>query len=315
MNNNYLQPSINSTTNIHLKGNSTVPTQPAGTNNTTIANTKFVTDLVTPIIWAPAGGGNAETFEEAYALLQSRHFPSTVYLVRNSDMEPLLTVPAGTWELANVTVTTLTYGNPSTNQVHILDGAVLRNPGEVFRSCSIKFESSSPVLEYDGLSVDSPPIMYLGLGSYAENDGTAPCYIVSDNSLIVLVLLGGTIIAGLNSQPIIELGENAVCILRLEYGAVIDTTAITGPASSTIIVQNDGETKFSEDGLVFSGFSGTILNQPLGVVGGAGPTSFRPFTGDPSSLPSVGCAYFDTDLGYQINWNGTQWVDSTGSPV
>lgn len=57
MNNNYLQPSINSTVNTHLKGNPTAPTQPAGTSNTTIANTKFVTDLITPIIWAPAGGG------------------------------------------------------------------------------------------------------------------------------------------------------------------------------------------------------------------------------------------------------------------
>lgn len=99
-NNTYLQPSINSTSNIHLKGNNcTALTQPAGTDNTTIATTAFVTELVTPIIWAPAGGGNATTFEEAYALLQSRNFPSTTYLVRRNNLEPELTVPAGIWNM------------------------------------------------------------------------------------------------------------------------------------------------------------------------------------------------------------------------
>lgn len=230
-------------------------------------------------------------------------------------MEPELTIPSGEWELSYVNVTTLTYGNPETNQVHVLDGAVLRNPGEVFRSCSIRFESSSPVLEYDGLSAESPPIIYLGLGSYATNDGTAPCYITPENGFVVFVLLGGNIIAGLNSQPIIELTDGATCLLRLEYGAIIDSTAIIGPLTSTIVIQHDGETKFSTVGISFPGFSGTLLNQPLGIVGGAGTTSFRPFTGDPSNLPSIGCAYFDTDLGYEIYWNGTDWVDSTGTPV
>lgn len=177
MNNNYLQPSINSTSNINLKGNPTAPTQPAGTDNTTIATTAFVTDLVTPIIWAPGGGGNASTFEEAYTLLQTRNFPSTTYLVRRNNLEPELTVPAGIWDLEYANVTTLTYGNPEVNQIHILDGAKIRNPGEVFRSCSIRFESNSTVLEYDGLSNDALPVIFLGLGAIATNDGTVPCYI------------------------------------------------------------------------------------------------------------------------------------------
>lgn len=82
------------------------------------------------------------------------------------------------------------------------------------------------------------------------------------------MLLGGTVISGLNSQPIIEIGENSQCILRLQNGASIDSTAITGPNSATIIIQHDGETKFSTLGIIFSGFSGTYLNQPLGTIGG-----------------------------------------------
>ena len=71
----------------------------------------------------------------------------------------------------------------------------------------------------------------------------------------ILALDGGSVAGpGINSQPIIELGANAQCFLRMQTGAEID-------------------------------------------------------------LPSIGCYYFDTDLGYSINWNGTIWVDSTGTPV
>lgn len=117
-------------------------------------------------------------------------------------------------------------------------------------------------------SIVSRPVIFLGLGAIATNDGTVPCYISPADSFTVFVLLGGTVISGLNSQPIIEIGENSQCILRLQNGASIDSTAITGPNSATIIIQHDGETKFSTLGIIFSGFSGTYLNQPLGTIGG-----------------------------------------------
>ncbi len=47
------------------------------------------------------------------------------------------------------------------------------------------------------------------------------------------------------------------------------------------------------------------------TIGGvtAGDTASRP------SSPDTGTPYFDTDLGYQINYNGTVWVNATGATV
>lgn len=41
----------------------------------------------------------------------------------------------------------------------------------------------------------------------------------------------------------------------------------------------------------------------------AGPTSGRP------SPPSLGIAYFDTDLGMPIWWSGSRWATALGDPV
>lgn len=45
-------------------------------------------------------------------------------------------------------------------------------------------------------------------------------------------------------------------------------------------------------------------------IHGSGVTSDRPVDGI-----EVGDEYFDTTLGYKIWWNGTNWVDATGSTV
>jgi len=43
---------------------------------------------------------------------------------------------------------------------------------------------------------------------------------------------------------------------------------------------------------------------------GAGTTANRPTVGLYAGRP-----YFDTTLGYVIHYNGTAWVDSTGTPA
>jgi hypothetical protein len=42
----------------------------------------------------------------------------------------------------------------------------------------------------------------------------------------------------------------------------------------------------------------------------SGTTAQRPIKG-----LYVGLPYFDTTLGYRIDYNGTAWVDATGAPV
>lgn len=44
------------------------------------------------------------------------------------------------------------------------------------------------------------------------------------------------------------------------------------------------------------------------ITGATGATAARP------SSPEPGQQYFDTTLGYPIWWNGSAWVDATGTP-
>jgi hypothetical protein len=50
------------------------------------------------------------------------------------------------------------------------------------------------------------------------------------------------------------------------------------------------------------------------LVPNSGSTADRPVTSTQVPLP-IGLFYFDTTLGYPIYWDGTQWVDATGTPV
>lgn len=45
----------------------------------------------------------------------------------------------------------------------------------------------------------------------------------------------------------------------------------------------------------------------------SGTTTTRPTDTMPARW--VGMPYFDTTLGYPIWWDGTQWVDATGTPA
>lgn len=49
------------------------------------------------------------------------------------------------------------------------------------------------------------------------------------------------------------------------------------------------------------------------AVSRSGSTVSRPTSTAPAMW--VGRPYFDTDLNYPIWWDGTQWVDATGTPV
>ncbi len=111
---NYLSPSINSLT------------------------PKSVKEQTQSVIWAPDGSGTATTFIEAYAKALSKTIPTTVYLSRNSNLDAELTIPAGIWNVQYMHATTFMYGNPEINQLILEDGAVLLNPSEIVRSCSVR---------------------------------------------------------------------------------------------------------------------------------------------------------------------------------
>jgi len=57
----------------------------------------------------------------------------------------------------------------------------------------------------------------------------------------------------------------------------------------------------------------TLSDKSQFVDPSRGPTLARPTPAFPGIL--VGQQYFDTDLGYPIWWDGSQWIDANGTPV
>jgi len=256
------------------------------------------------VTWAPGGGGDATTFEEAYEILTAMEHPAFLYLKRMSPLDPEMRIPAGTWDLKMAVVNSESFGNPGYHQIFLEDGAVLSNLGALFRSCSINSQSSAAVFDLPP-DDNNPPLLFLGLGTALINNGTAPCWSPPDGTFAILVLQGATIAESETNQPVLALGSGSFGLLRMDLGASIHSSAITGPGDSFLLVTHNGSSRFP---LSFPGFLGTMVNKPFGVLGGSGPTSFRPDTSDPGDLPSVGCMYFDTDIGHAVWWDGVGWV-------
>lgn len=93
-------------------------------------------------------------WEQVYQFLLKTASPTVVYLIRDSELAPVLSIPTGIWELKNSLFETKQYGNPAVNAITVLDGAILRNLGAISKSCSLRFISSIPCLEIDPLAVD-----------------------------------------------------------------------------------------------------------------------------------------------------------------
>jgi hypothetical protein len=133
-------------------------------------------------------------------------------------------------------------------------------------------------------------------------------YVQPAGGFTILLVQSGVVLPG--TAPIVQVGAGGTAYVRVVSGGTIDPSAIAGPASATILFIHDGQIKFPVGPFPGLDPGATILNMPLGVCGGSGPTAFRPFTGDPSSPVSVGCLYADTDVSKLVVWTGDDWVDS-----
>lgn len=70
---------------------------------------------------------------------------------------------------------------------------------------------------------------------------------------------------------------------------------------------------------------GNLFNQAMAAIERAiatinvaipfGATTQRPQIPTSEAATLIGKPYFDTTLGIPISWNGTAWVDATGTPV
>jgi hypothetical protein len=265
------------------------------------------------LVWSTAGDGDVETWEEVYALIRKAakyNHPLGVVLHR-TDVDPMFIVPAGEWDVNFAALTSLMYGNPNQNMLVLSDGAVLINPGFVRKSVSVVGNSSQEIFKFQGLGPGSPGVLLADLGSFGQNQGSAPAIRVRSGEFGVLALNGAAIVEG-SGAPIVEVQAGGILQLEFLDPFSVHPSVVTSEPGSLVVLKHRGMSwPWFPPGVL-----GDILNQPYGQSGGAGPTSFRPDASGAFGFQlSLGCTYWDTDISKAIWWNGSLWVDSAGNPA
>lgn len=265
---------------------------------------------LTGISWGPNGGGQYKTWEQVYNALQKSITPVNIFLKGN----PLTTqyvIPSGTYDLKNSNFIGLTFAS-APNTLILENGCLLKSLDRVIGNVLIYSNSSSG----NTIECIQPDlcVTVFEIGSAVSNFGTTPLFTIPPGQLNVLALLGGKTYVGNPASAIVNVPNGSVCLIYAISGAHLTDNIVSGPAGATCVLEHDGAVNFPFP--TQSLFSGTLLNVPLGMQGGSGPTSFRPDTSGSFGVPlSIGCTYFDTDLTLPIWWDGTIWIDAAGNPV
>lgn len=251
------------------------------------------------IVWNTVGtSADVNTWEQLYSFLQRSEVPVNIYLEAEVGA-PAFEIPAGTWNLHD------SFFISKTSEVVPLivrDGAVIQNLAGLYGIIFV-FQNSAPVIivEPDDrvLRVENSALVLSGSAEVISvpNAAASPFYLELIESTISTAVL----------TPLIALGGGAALAIQLMQGSQIVDTTVSGPVGSTLTFQHDGGTPFPIPTQTL--MLGTVENSPFGVVGGSGPTTFRP------ASPTLGTMYFDTTLvpPIPIWWDGAQWVDATGT--
>ena len=268
------------------------------------------------IFWNPLGANaDHKTWDDIMAIIEASDDPQTIIASSNVSYEiPPNSTP---YNLKGAKLV-CPLGDASSTFINIQDGATLLDLSGIEGAATIIGNSTDrdyPSLNYSNFISSSGVAVFLQqFGNYLRNDGTEPMIIVPDNNLFVLAQRFGGGIDLTSNVPVIQLGNNCTFILgNIGSSSRVPTNSIVGPATVNMIIQQDG----SFDSNILNnlpGFLGAFINAPYGADGGSGPSSFRPL---PILYPylNIGTKYFDTDLTppKPIWWDGTQWVDATGT--
>lgn len=217
-------------------------------------------------------------------------------------------IPTGDWDLKNCNFTGLTFAF-SQFTLKLADGCHISSVNSITGNVTIESLNNTG----NSISCINPDlcVFIANIGCVIKNSGNAPIFTALPGFVNVLGFLGGRSEIGNPAVAILEVPAGQTSLIYAVNGAVLTDNIVSGPIGSTVVLQHDGSINFPFP--TQSLFFGTLINNPLGVSGGSGPTSFRPATG--LIDVSVGCEYFDTDLGIPVWWTGLIWVDATGAPA
>lgn len=269
------------------------------------------------IAWRPDGTGDARTWHEVMMLLGGILVPSVI------DVAPQ---PVGFDYHVPATTTPylLRYATFSSRLaapivvVDVDDGAVLQDLSMVNGSVGLRFHSTAgDALAYTP-TPSAPGVLTLQRNGRLQNAGSVPVITAQTNSggpgFVLASFENGNIDSG--SAPLVEIADNATAIFEVigafNTGGTAPTDLFSGSASAQLWLFHDGTLIFPFTAQ--TSFFGTVNNIPLGCSPSGGPTALRPA---PVLPLSVGVSYFDTSIAppRPIWWDGTQWVDATGTPV
>ena len=186
------------------------------------------------IIYKPgiaSSGLTVETWAEVMDFVAFRQGAVTIF-VDDSVVSPA-PVPAGTYDLANVTLTSnpalgLTTGGVA---LGIGNGVVLQNLSRVTGALFIEANSNAPVVQ------DASVYLFLEESSVIRNTGTAPFFHVAAGQSLQLSLLEGSYVQGAVGAPIVQVDAGATAAgFILGNFAFIDADSLAGAGTISVVI-------------------------------------------------------------------------------
>lgn len=241
------------------------------------------------IVWRPDGTGTAVTWADVMTKVTVNRGPSIIVCDRPSGS---LTIPAGTYNLNGSGF----FSNVANVFVSADDGVTLQNLTYVD---GLTLTSNNSAADFLAYTTVEPAIRFSNFAEI-DNEGSVPWLAAyAGNFLLQLDNAADTA-----SSWFIDLnsGNLTIKVLNAGPGPGYTNTLVTGTGSVSLLHDGSG---FNTALIVtsFPGLVGAYTNNPISLVGGAGPTSFRPSIG----AGNQGTTYYDTDTDQYLVWNGAAW--------
>lgn len=276
------------------------------------------------IAWSPAGNGNARTFDEVGALIEAAVTPPLVYLV---DGFPGAGVE---YDVGSIDMrfgrVVAPEGDASSRIFKIRDGAQVKNFGTALlgegafsggMTCLGTTTSGPSPLAWDSSEDGSGSFAAFGVSSgvLLQNDGTVPLVVVppaAPDSLLIFAISGNSSAGG--PGAIIGLGAGANLFMVVQQANIVGTLAATwlGANGTNLVALLCDGFDFAQIAGWTSAVGATVINQPLAMDGGTGPTANRP-VGAIAPL-AKGVRYYDQEIvpPKPIFWDGADFTDALG---
>lgn len=281
--------------------------------------------------WRPDGTGDATTWYDVMAVVNAHSGPVTIYCSQPTTyvIEPGPTEPAVVWDMKGAYLVGKN-GPHDSMPVQIRRNATLHNLASVGGGARLQHSKQTgdpPALTFSPLAPGVAPVFVVRDGAELKSlsNATDMMFVTPPGEFYLVFKDLGTAKAD-GPYPVVAAGPGSqLKVVALTGGLSIDTVQpanwIGSDPAAFVGWVHDGSMAFPAN--FWTGYhpnnAGTNFNMPLGQCGGMGPTAFRPVDQAAAPNPSVGCMYLDTDLaagaGKPVWWNGSGWVDATGTPA